>query len=298
MKVHANGMAIEIDVQGPQDGEPLLLVMGLSMQLIAWPQELVSDLASRGYRVIRMDNRDIGLSQHMHHLGAPNLAWAILRSTLRLPLHSPYQLSDMAKDAVGVLDALGVATAHVCGLSMGGMIAQHLAAQHAPRVRSLTLMMTSSGARGLGQPSLRVRRALIAKPAGNDAAALIRHGCRIFTLIGSPGFPTPPEQLRERVTEAVHRSSNPAGSVRQLIAIAADGDRSTLLSRITAPTLVIHGNADPLIPVAAGHDLARKISGARAEFIDGMGHDLPLALLPRLAAGIAANAQRARVTST
>ena len=287
MKVRATGIDIEIDIQGPPDGAPVLLIMGLSMQLIDWPEQFVGDLAARGFRVIRMDNRDIGLSQHLHHLGVPNLAWAVLRNALHLPLRSPYQLGDMARDSVGVLDALGIDSAHVCGLSMGGMIAQHLAAQHAARVRSLTLMMTSSGARSLPQPSLRVRQALIARPAGNDAVAMINHGCRIFTLIGSPGFPTPQEQLRERVTDAVRRSSNPAGSARQLIAIAADGDRSPLLARIGAPTLVIHGNADPLIPVAAGHDLARKIGAARAEFIDGMGHDLPLQLLPRLAASLA-----------
>ena len=164
MRVVANGIAIEVDDQGLPDGEPLLLIMGLGMQLTGWPDELVQLLVSRGFRVLRFDNRDIGLSQYFDHLGLPNLALAGIRYSLRLPVRAPYGIADMASDASGVLDAMGIARAHVCGASMGGMIAQHLAARHPDRVKSLTLMMTTSSARRLPQPSLRVRRALISRP--------------------------------------------------------------------------------------------------------------------------------------
>ncbi|MFN0182430.1 MAG: alpha/beta fold hydrolase [Aquabacterium sp.] len=292
MKVRANGLDIEVEDEGPRDGPVVLLIMGLSMQLTAWPPELVADLVGRGFRVIRPDNRDIGLSTHLHHLGLPNVGLAVLRHMLHLPVRAPYGIGDMAADCAGVLDALGVSAAHVCGASMGGMVAQHLAARHPQRVRSLTLLMTSSGARRLPQPALRIRRALVARPSGTAFDDWVAHGIRLFSLIGSPAYPPDPQRLRERVAASMRRSVNPAGSARQLVAIAADGDRSAMLSQIQAPTLVIHGKADPLIPLAAGEDLMRLMKGARADFIDGMGHDLPLELLPRFAAGIADNAAR------
>jgi pimeloyl-ACP methyl ester carboxylesterase len=161
MRISANGLRIEVDVQGPPDGEAVLLVMGLGMQLVAWPQELVDALVARGFRVVRFDNRDSGLSQGFDALGVPSLPLAALRYVLRLPVTSPYRLADLAQDAVGVLDALGIGQAHVCGASMGGMVAQHLAAAHGARVRSLTLVMTTSGARHLPQARLAVQRALM-----------------------------------------------------------------------------------------------------------------------------------------
>ena len=293
MQIQANGISLEVDDQGPVDGEPILLIMGLGMQLIAWPEELVQELVARGFRVIRFDNRDIGLSQSMDALGTPNLPLAVVRHMLHLPVHAPYTLADLARDAVGVLDALGLASAHVCGASMGGMVAQHLAAEAGPRLRSLTLMMTTSGARQLPQAAMKVRQALIKRPGGSDIESLVAHSTALLGLIGSPAYPMEPERLRRRVDEMVRRSYRPAGVVRQLVAIAADGDRSALLARIQAPTLVIHGNDDPLVPVAAGHDLVRRIRSANSDFIDGMGHNLPLELLPRFADRIAANAKRA-----
>jgi len=292
MRVQANGLAIEVDEHGPVNGEPLLLIMGLGMQLIAWPDELVHDLVARGFRVIRMDNRDIGLSQHLDHLGEPSLLRASLRHALRLSVKSPYALKAMADDALGVLDALAIQRAHVCGASMGGMIAQHLAAAHPRRVKSLTLIMTSSGARRLPQAALRVRQALLSRPSGSDLAARVEHGLKVWQVIGSPGYPADPHRLRQRLEQAIRRSYHPAGVSRQLVAIAADGDRSPLLPKISAPTRVIHGRDDPLVPVPAAHDLVAKIPHAVADLIDGMGHDLPLPLLPRIAAGIAENAAR------
>jgi pimeloyl-ACP methyl ester carboxylesterase len=293
MKISANGLSIEVDDQGPPHGQPLLLIMGLGMQLLAWPDELVQQLLARGFRVIRFDNRDIGLSQHFDTEGVPSLPLAAVRYALHLKLKVPYGLQDMAADALGVLDALGIAQAHVCGASMGGMIAQHLAAGHPGRVRSLTLMMTSAGARSLPQPSLSVRQALVRRPAGHDAASLVAHFQRLYAVIGSPDYPSDPERLRQRLLATVQRSWHPAGTARQLLAVMADGDRTPMLARIQAPTCVIHGDADPLIPVAAGHHLARHVRGAEADFIAGMGHDLPLPLLPRFVAGISAAAARA-----
>jgi pimeloyl-ACP methyl ester carboxylesterase len=287
MRVSANGIGIEIDDRGPPGGEPLLLIMGLGMQLIAWPEELVDLLVARGFRVIRLDNRDAGLSQGFDHLGTPNLALASLRYALRLPVRAPYSIADMAADAVGVLDVLGIEQAHVCGASMGGMIAQHLAAAHPQRVQRLTLMMTTSGSRRLPQPTARVRAALLSRPDGRDPAAVVAHLERLFQVIGSPGYRPEPQRQRQRLAATVARAWRPAGTARQLCAVAADGDRTPMLSRIVAPTSVIHGADDPLVPVACGEDLARRISGARLHRIEGMGHDLPLALLPRFAEVIA-----------
>ena len=292
VQVSANGIAIEIDDQGPASAEPLLLIMGLGMQLVGWPDELVQLLVSRGFRVIRLDNRDAGLSQGFDHLGVPNLALAALRHALRLPVKAPYSVADMAADALGVLHALGLPQAHVCGASMGGMIAQHLAARHPQRVRSLALMMTTTGARRLPQPGWPVRRVLLSRPDGRDPEAVVRHLEHLLGVIGSPAYPPDPERLRQRLRSSVQRAWRPAGTARQLAAIVADGDRTPLLARITAPTAVIHGTADPLVPVGAGEDLARRIAGATADFVPGMGHDLPLPLLSRLADAIATNAKR------
>jgi pimeloyl-ACP methyl ester carboxylesterase len=292
MRVAANGIEIEVDDQGPASAEPLLLIMGLGMQLTGWPDELVQLLVMRGLRVIRIDNRDAGLSTGFDELGVPNLAWTALRYALRLPVQAPYRIADMAADALGVLDALGIRRAHVCGASMGGMIAQHLAAEHPARVKSLTLMMTTSGARHLPQPGLDVQRALMRRPDGSDPEAVVAHLQALLALIGSPAYVPDPERLRQRLRQNVARAWRPAGTARQLTAVAADGDRSALLPRITAPTRVIHGSADRLVPVAAGHDLAARISGAVADIVPGMGHDLPLQLLPRFADGIAENARR------
>jgi pimeloyl-ACP methyl ester carboxylesterase len=267
--------------------------MGLGMQLIAWPEELVQQLVSRGFRVLRIDNRDAGLSTHFDHLGTPNLAWAMLRFAMHLPVPAPYGIADMAADALGVIDALGLKAVHVCGASMGGMIAQHLAARHPQRVKSLTLMMTTTGSRRLPQAPSRVRRALMSRPDGANPAAVVTHLERIVKLIGSPSFPPEPERLRARLEQSVRRAWRPAGTARQIMAIAADGDRSALVQGIRVPTRVIHGEADPLVPVAAGHDLVARIPGAVADIVPGMGHDLPLQLLPHFAQGIAENAARA-----
>jgi pimeloyl-ACP methyl ester carboxylesterase len=292
MQIIANGLQIEVDIQGPEHGEPILLIMGLGMQLIGWPDELVQMLVQRGFRVIRHDNRDVGLSQGFDRLGVPNVMVEVLRHRLRLGVRAPYQIADMAADALGVLDALGIEHAHICGASMGGMIAQHIAAKHPRRVRSLTLIMTTSGARSLKQAHPKVLRVLMSRPQRPDLQAFMAHNANVLSVIGSPGYPPDPQRLQQRLMASFSRAYRPAGTARQLVAVAADGDRSPLLHRIVAPTRVIHGEADPLVPVPAAHDLVQKIPDAVVDIVPGMGHDLPLPLLPRIVEGIAQNASR------
>jgi len=292
MQISANGIAIEIEDQGSPNGEPLLMIMGLGMQLTSWPDELVQALVSRGFRVIRFDNRDAGLSQGFDHLGVPNIPLTTLQHFLRWPLKAPYALADMARDALGVLDVLGIARAHVLGASLGGMVAQHLAAENPGRLRSLNLMMTTSGARSLPQATLAARKVMLRRPQGRGEEALVQHYVELFRVIGSPAYPHESGMFRERALRNVRRAFRPAGTLRQLVAVAADGDRTPLLGRIKAPTHVIHGEADPLIPVENGRDLARRIANATSDFIAGMGHDLPLQLVPRYAEGLAVNAAR------
>ena len=295
MLISANGIGIEVEDHGPPGGAALLLIMGLGMQLVAWPDGFIKALVARGFRVIRFDNRDIGLSQAFDHHGVPNIVLDAFKYSFRMGVKSPYRLADMADDAAGVLEALGLPSAHVCGVSMGGMIAQHLALRHPERVKSLTLMMTSSGARHLPGPSMKVRAAMLGRPdKPGDMNALLAYYVRLYRLIGSPGFPTPDQVIARRVEGWVRRSNRPASNLRQLVAIAADGDRSAALQQLRVPTQVIHGREDALVPVAAGHDLVQKIPGAVLDIIEGMGHDLPEALWPRFVSGIEAAVARSR----
>lgn len=287
----SNGISIAYDTAGDPKATPMLLIMGLGMQLTAWPDDFVEGLVDLGFYVIRFDNRDCGLSSKFSHAGTPNLALAYLKSLVRWPLKSAYSLEDMAADALGVLSALGVARAHVVGLSMGGMIAQILTARHPERVLSLTSIMSSSGRRGLPGPTRKARAALLRRaPGGRDLDALIAHFVEIWRTIGSPAYPTPEKLLRERIAAAIRRNVCPSGLARQLLAIAASGDRKDLLQTIARPTLVIHGAADPLVPLACGIDTAHQVPGARLEVIEGMGHDLPPQLIERLLALIDAHA--------
>lgn len=294
MQIGANRITLEVQDHGSPSAPPLLLIMGLGMQLVAWPEGLVGALVRSGFRVIRFDNRDVGLSQSFDHFGVPNVALDVFKHSLGMQVKSAYSLADMADDAAGVLAALGVASAHVFGVSMGGMIAQHLALRHPQTVRSLTLMMTSSGARHLPGPAMKVRLAMLAKPkdAGN-MAAIVAYYVRLYRLIGSPGYPDADSAIAQRVEGWVRRAYRPAANLRQLMAIAADGDRSAALRELRVPTHVIHGRDDALVPCPAGKDLAGKIAGATLEIIDGMGHDLPQALWPRFVSDIEASARRA-----
>lgn len=278
----SNGLKIEAESFGDESRPAILLVMGLGMQLLAWPEALCRRLAEAGYRVIRFDNRDIGLSSKLDDARI-SIPRAALRYALHLPIPAPYKVQDMADDARGLLDALGIERAHVVGVSMGGMIAQNLAATWPERCASLVSIMSSSGSRRLPRPQPRVLRLMLSRPPRrDDPAAQLMHFRKLFRALSGPGFPMPDEELGERLQRSLARSYSPAGTARQLLAIAASGDRSGLLRRICVPTLVLHGTRDPLLPLAHGEDCARKIPGARFETIDGMGHDLPTSLLPRL----------------
>jgi pimeloyl-ACP methyl ester carboxylesterase len=289
--ITSNGIGICYDTAGDPRAVPVLLIMGLGMQLIAWPDDFVDSLVELGFYVIRLDNRDSGLSDKFERAGTPNLALTFLRNWLRLPLRPAYTLADMAADALGVLSALGVARAHIVGASMGGMIAQELVARHPERALSLTSIMSSSGRRGLPGPTRKARSALLRRPRDpRNMDAVIAQRVDTFRLIGSPAYPTPERLLRARIGRALKRNVCPGGVARQLVAIAASGDRSALLRTIVVPTLVIHGAADPLVPLACGVDTARLIPGAHLEVIEGMGHDVPSQLIERLTALIDAHA--------
>ena len=284
MKVQANGLALEVEDTGPVgDGPPVLLVMGLGMQLTAWPSIFVDPLVRAGHRVIRFDNRDVGLSARLDHLGAPNLLWESMKLRFGLPVRSPYSLADMAADAFGVLDALGVREAHVVGASMGGMIAQRMALAAPQRVRTLTSIMSSSGARHLPGPRPQVLQVLMSRPKDFSEPSVLAHYVRLFQAIGSPAYPIPPENLRQRILESVRRGGyHPAGTARQLAAVAADTARAQALRELRVPTLVLHGEADPMLPLACGEDTARRIPGARLVTVPGLGHDLPPGGVERL----------------
>lgn len=280
MQVQANGISIEVEDTGAcgaqQERPVVLLIMGLGMQLVAWPPELIDGLVAAGYRVVRFDNRDIGLSQHFDHLGIPNVLAASLKLKLGLRVNPPYRLQDMAADAVGVLDALHIEKAHVLGASMGGMIAQRVALAAPHRTQSLISVMSSSGARGLPEADGVVLRGLFSQPTNRSEEALVAHSLRLRKLIGSPGFAVDEHVQRERILACLRRSYHPAGMLRQMMAIGADTpQRAQALSDIRSPTLVIHGKADRLVPYACGEDTARRIPGARLVGIEGMGHDLP-----------------------
>ena len=288
MKLKANGLDIEVEDSHPGDDAQgrsrpvVLLIMGLGMQLIAWPAPLVQALVEAGYRVVRFDNRDAGLSPHLDALGKPGLLWAALKYRLDWRIRPPYCLHDMALDALGVLDALQIEKAHVVGASMGGMIAQRLALLAPGRLHSLVSLMSSSGARGLPEARRDVAHIMLSRPADKSAEAAIDYSVRVLKTVSGPAFPSSDAQLRERVTAAVRRSFHPDGVVRQMLAVMADKERAGQLAKIAVPTLVLHGKSDPLVPFACGEDTARRIPGAKLVGIDGMGHDLPPAVVALL----------------
>jgi pimeloyl-ACP methyl ester carboxylesterase len=300
MKVRANGIAIEVEDSGVNASRPdataVLLIMGLGMQLIAWPPAFIRSLVSAGHRVVRMDNRDVGLSQHLDELGKPSLMWASLRHKLGLAVHPPYSLTDMAHDAIGVLDSLGIRQAHVVGVSMGGMIGQRIAIAAPTRVLNLTSIMSSSGAPNLPGPRPDVMRALLSRPADRSEKGLVDQSVRLFKLIGSPAFPLEEKTIRDGALAAMRRSFHPVGTLRQMIAVVADGARAQALSRIALPTLVVHGREDPLVPYACGVDSARRITGAKLVGIAGMGHDLPPAVIDQILAALLPHLDSAKAT--
>jgi len=292
-EITANGITIHYDEHGDKDAPPMLLIMGFGAQMTLWPEELINALVERGFRVIRYDNRDVGLSHKFHGMKAPGVVWMTILGKLGITPKVPYTLADMADDGVGLLDALGIKKAHIVGASMGGMIAQHVAAKHADKALSLTSVFSSTGNPKLPPAKPEAMKVLITRPASMEEDALVEHGMKLSQTIGSPGYPAPEDRLRERVTESVRRSVYPEGSTRHLSAIVADGDRRAMLKNVTVPTLVLHGEDDPLVPVEGGRDTADSIPGARIKTFPGWGHDLPMELVDTIADEIAAHAKAA-----
>jgi len=288
----ANGLRLEYETFGRSSDDPLLLVMGLGAQMILWHEDFCEQLAARGHRVIRFDNRDIGKSTWLDELGIPDVMGAMTAAFTRQSIAAPYLLRDMAADAAGVLDALGIETAHVVGASMGGMIAQSLAIEFPKRLRSLTSIMSSTGNPNLPPASQAAMSALLAPPPTNREESIER-AVSVFRTIGSPGFPFDEAEMRERAGRAYDRGFNPAGVARQMVAILASGSRNEALKGVRVPALVIHGKDDPLVPLPAGEDTAAAIPGAELMVIPGMGHDLPRPLWPRIIDAISALADRA-----
>jgi pimeloyl-ACP methyl ester carboxylesterase len=274
MQVTANSLQLEVRVDGPDYAPPVLLIMGLGMQLIDWPDAFVDELRQQGYRIIRMDNRDIGLSEKLDALGKPSIVMESMKLKLGMTPKLPYSIGDMAKDALGVLDALDIQQVHVIGVSMGGMIAQRMALRAPERIRSLTSIMSSSGAPGLPHCEADVLNLMMSHPRKGTRAQIIDHQVRMFSRIGSPAWPWPASELLERVTRACDRGYHKAGVARQTLAVMADFARALELGRIRTPTLVIHGRQDPLLPLPHGEDTARRIAHAELVTVDGMGHDL------------------------
>lgn len=299
-RVAANGIELEYEERGA--GEPLLMIMGIGAQLVAWPDGFLDELASRGFRVIVFDNRDAGLSTEID-VRIKAIRKTILKAFLGFPIESPYTLMDMADDTAGLLDALEIADAHVLGASMGGMIAQTMAICHPSRVRTLTSVMSHTGNRFDAICKPKALKALFGgAPPRNEDEAVARH-LEFMSVCGSPAYPFDEAEQRAKAARAYQRSFRPRGFARQASAICASGDRAAALRFLRMPTLVIHGDADPLIRPIGGRRTARSIPGARLEMIPGMGHDLPRPLWRHLAdlisahTGVQPNVERDRSTA-
>lgn len=292
-QLQVGDLQIEYDTFGDANADPILLIMGLGTQMTAWSPDFCNALAAHGHYVIRFDNRDIGLSTKFHGARAPGRFRYAMNHFFRTGLNEPYSIQDMASDAAGVLDVLGIRSAHVVGASMGGMIAQLLTVAHPQQVKSLTSMMSSSGDPRLptARPEV-VNHLFMSRPNTADPAIMLEYTIKSAKLISSPAYPRSDEDWRELISASLKRSFYPQGFIRQMAAIVADGSRVQRLAAIDKPTLVIHGSDDPLVPVECGIDTARHIKGARLEIIEGMGHDLPPQLINTITTMIAAHAKQ------
>ena len=282
-----NGIEIAYEQFGDPADPTLLLIMGLGVQMLLWDERLIEMLVARGFHVVRFDNRDVG-----HSSKTPGPAPRVTPALVRRPRRPAYTLDDMADDAAGLLDHLGVERAHLMGVSMGGMIAQTLAARHPERVLSLVSIMSTTGNRRVGRAKPAALALLLNRPPA-DREANIERAVKTWRVIGSPGFDRDEERIRDVVGRSFDRCFHPRGVAHQLVAIMASGNRTQALRAIKAPTLVIHGEDDPLIGVSGGRATAKAIPGARLMTIPGMGHDMPREIWPRMVEAIVANAQRA-----
>ncbi len=302
-EIDANGIRLHYESIGRDSDPPIVLVMGLAVQMILWPDPFCKMLAERGFRVVRFDNRDVGLSTHLNHLGTPNIPLEYARYLLGMRVRSRYSLDDMATDTLALIGQLGLSRVHLVGASMGGMVAQNLAASVPARVASLTSIMSTTGRRSLPKAKWLAMRAILTPPAKRgDTEGAITRMMHVLRVIGSQTYPPDETRLRDICERHVRRSYNPAGAARQLVAIAAAGDRTRIVRQIKVPTLVIHGDQDPLVPYPAGLETARAIreggGSANSVIVEGMGHDLPEPLWPRLVDEIVAHCQASALDSS
>lgn len=286
-RIKANGIEIEYEATGNKSDPALLLVMGLGAQLTIWPDSLFEGLAQRGFHVIRYDNRDTGLSTDFGKWGVADVPAAIQKVMRGEKAATPYYLNDMAADAVGLLDALGIERAHMVGASMGGMIVQIVAALYPQRTRSMVSIYSTSGRPGLPQGKPEALAMLGSQPDGTSREARVLHGMKLRRTIGSPAYPMPDAELRALVEKNVDRRYYPEGAGRQYLSIVASGDRVELLKTVKVPTLVLHGEEDPLLPVEGGRDVAKLVPSAEIQTYPGWGHDFPKELIPTLVDRIA-----------
>ena len=292
--IHANGIDIYYEDNGPVDAPVILLVMGLGTQMIAWPDTLIQGLVGKGFRVIHYDNRDVGMSQRMDGAPAGSLVWAMLATRFGLPVRTAYSLTDMANDGVELLNALAIEKAHIVGASMGGMIAQLIAANHPEKVLSMTSVMSTSGKPGLPGPRADIRKRMMTpRPTNPTKEEAVKLGAEVLETISFADSARAPTAFADMAARAFDRGYYPIGMKRQLLAIVADGSRAERLKKITVPTLVVHGGADPLVPKEGSEDIARHIPGARLEIIDEMAHDLPPSQVGRMVDLIADHATAA-----
>lgn len=287
LRAKANGIEIEYETFGKKSDPALLLIMGLGAQLTLWPDDFCEGLAQRGFFVVRYDNRDVGLSTDFESWGKANLPRAMLMSAIGLKPGAPYKLDDMAADAVGLMEALGLARAHIVGVSMGGMIAQIVAGKYPQRTLSLVSVMSTTGRRSLPRGKPEALRVLLSRPEGKDRETLVQFGMNVRRVIGSPGYPMPEAEARRNVERNIDRRYYPQGVSRQFLAVLASGDRVKLLPTIRVPTLVLHGDDDPLVDPAGGRDTAQLIPGALLQTYTGWGHDVPPGMVPTLVDRIA-----------
>jgi pimeloyl-ACP methyl ester carboxylesterase len=292
-QANANGVQIEYETFGDVSDRPLLLIIGFSGQLIWWDEELCKDLAKRGHYVIRFDNRDVGLSSKFEEADPQDFMELLGKIVKGEKVITPYTLDDMADDAAGLLDALGIKQAHICGMSMGGMIAQTIAIRHPSRVLSLISIYSTTGNPELPRPKPEAMQVLMTAPP-RERKAYIEYQLGVRKILSGPGFPSDEKWVRKIMAQSYDRCFYPQGTRRQLLAIITQIDRRSALALVKAPTLVIHGTDDPLVPVEGGKDTAKAIPGSELMLIEGMGHDIPHGgAWPRIVDAVAAHTIKA-----